>query len=127
MSLSDIAHFNQGRSVYNKEWTPGITDEITIKVVDVDDTNIDTDTVKYFKKRGSASGFVVRLAGDSMTITSIQAPAGLEGATEEFLRGDPITVGVDTAFSWTKRIPDTIKEIKIRCASASTHVRLLVF
>jgi len=125
VSITDVAEFNQGRTTFNKEWTPGHTDEITINIVDVDDASADTSTVIYFKKRGMASGLVLRPTGDSVTINSIIVGAA-EG-TEEFLNGDPFTVASNTAVSWTKRMSDNIKQIKIQCASATTHVRLLVF
>jgi len=120
MSISDIAEFNEGNNTHNREWTPGTTNEITINIVDLTDTTPETQTVKYFKKKGNCSGFVIRPAGDNLTITEVNV------GTEKYLNGDPLSVAVGTAFSWIKRMSASVTQIKIKCASTSTHIKILV-
>ena len=127
MGLADIYYFNQGRREYNKEWNPNTVEEITINIVDTNDSGVDTDTVKYFKKKGMCSGFSFRVSGDDLLITSIQVGSDTSSGTEEYLNGDPLTVAQDTNYSRVLRISDNIRQIKFQCVSTSTFVRLEVF
>lgn len=115
MSLLDVLEYNGQMANYNREVTIADISDVTFKLVSGTDTN----TVKFLDKGSDGHGFILR-PDKEVQILSIK-----DGANNEKLKGDPLTVSGNTAFVRVLKQPWFV-EIVLRITQTTTNVKLLV-
>ena len=115
MGILDVLEYNGQMANYNREVTVADISDVTFKLVSGTHTN----TTKLLDKGSDAHGFILR-PDKEVQITSIK-----DGANNQKLKGDPLTVAGGTTFTRVLKQPWFV-EITIRTTQATTNIKLLV-